>query len=511
MTTTGRYLEASPRAAAQSEEPSQLATNPRRREGAAPATLRDLTDREYTLLLLCSDFLASIAAIPVALVLLSFVSNVSSNSLSQFKASLVGNALFPVAAVVALALAGRYRASRRTIQTSSFGEVKDLAFAIGAGCVLLLAVGIVGHGVLGSGELNTTQLICDVLIAGLFVPLARAGVRARSRHRSKTRIIVVGSGRTAERISVHLRILREFDLVGRVVDGPEADPGAIGTVSDLPEICRQMHIDRVVIGTEGPSSDEALATYHGLRDVTHLSVVPHHYQLVSWGAERAELLGLPLLELTALRRSAWDRALKRAFDLAVSSAALLALAPILVGIALAVRATSPGPALYRQTRIGRDRKPFTILKFRSMTEAADDPGDSQAHATLERGEGHQALWRHRRKHAELHRITPLGGFLRRTGLDELPQLLNVLQGAMSIVGPRPFVPSETEHGMGSSPRRFDVRPGITGLWQVSGRNELSSRDLGELDTLYVLSWSMSWDLKIIFDTPRAMVRGLGAY
>lgn len=117
----------------------------------------------------------------------------------------------------------------------------------------------------------------------------------------------------------------------------------------------------------------------------------------------------------------------------------------------------------------------------------------------------------RNKAVESKRITPIGGFMRRTGLDEIPQFLNVLFGSMSLVGPRPFTACESDPVTGWQARRFELRPGITGLWQVSGRNDLSMEDLRRLDYLYVASWSLWWDIKIIWDTPRAMVRGFGVY
>jgi lipopolysaccharide/colanic/teichoic acid biosynthesis glycosyltransferase len=126
-------------------------------------------------------------------------------------------------------------------------------------------------------------------------------------------------------------------------------------------------------------------------------------------------------------------------------------------------------------------------------------------------EGSVPLHQLRHKAIEADRITPVGRFMRRTGLDEIPQFLNVLLGDMSLVGPRPFKASESETITGWQARRFELRPGITGLWQVSGRNDLSLDDLRRLDYLYVASWSLWWDIKIVWDTPRAMVRGFGAY
>jgi lipopolysaccharide/colanic/teichoic acid biosynthesis glycosyltransferase len=225
-----------------------------------------------------------------------------------------------------------------------------------------------------------------------------------------------------------------------------------------------------------------------------------------------DLSGLPLIQVAKPDLSRWDRFLKRSFDVTVSLLILVALSPVLLAIACAVRLTSPGPALFRQTRFGRYQEPFTIFKFRTM-KSIRGPGSAQHvnQAVSPNGDAAQTpLFDLHHKLDEVKRITPLGAFLRKTGLDELPQLLNVLIGTMSIVGPRPFVPHESELE-GWAARRFEVRPGITGLWQVSGRNQLNTEDLQQLDYLYVASWSFWWDLKIVFDTPKTMARGIGAY
>jgi lipopolysaccharide/colanic/teichoic acid biosynthesis glycosyltransferase len=139
-----------------------------------------------------------------------------------------------------------------------------------------------------------------------------------------------------------------------------------------------------------------------------------------------------------------------------------------------------------------------------------DPAETNEAAERAPGES-IPLHELRKKAAESARITPVGGFIRRTGLDEIPQILNVLLGSMSLVGPRPFTESESETLVGWEARRFDLRPGITGLWQVCGRNDLSVDDLRRLDYLYVASWSLWWDIKIVWETPTTMARGFGAY
>jgi lipopolysaccharide/colanic/teichoic acid biosynthesis glycosyltransferase len=224
-----------------------------------------------------------------------------------------------------------------------------------------------------------------------------------------------------------------------------------------------------------------------------------------------DLCGLPMLEVASPNLSRWDRFLKRSFDLTLATVTLVVLSPVLLAVALAVRLTSPGPILFRQDRLGRDQRAFRIYKFRTMF-LHEERHDAAASAGADDGSTGPAQPLHlvRNKAAKAGQITSIGNFLRRSSLDELPQLFNVLRGDMSIVGPRPFIPAETELE-GISARRFEVRPGITGLWQVSGRNELSGDDLRQLDYLYVASWSMWSDLKIVWDTPRTMVRGTGAF
>ncbi len=163
---------------------------------------------------------------------------------------------------------------------------------------------------------------------------------------------------------------------------------------------------------------------------------------------------------------------------------------------------------FRQVRLGRNAEPFMVTKFRSMTidAGAAPAGD----AGSEVDDPDRPLHELRRKNDEAGRVTDFGAFLRRTGIDEIPQFINVFKGDMSIVGPRPFIPSQS-NVEGWATRRFEVRPGITGLWQVSGRNDLTHKDLVQLDYLYVASWSLWWDLKIMFETPMTMARGTGAY
>lgn len=214
------------------------------------------------------------------------------------------------------------------------------------------------------------------------------------------------------------------------------------------------------------------------------------------------------------RRSPIQLRLKRFIDLVGSLIILLTISPILILIGIAVKLTSRGPVLFRQTRIGRHGKPFTFLKFRSMTTNNDPkPHEEFVKQFIQQGKTpeHAANGKPIFKIANDPRVTPLGRFLRRTSLDELPQFFNVLKGEMSLVGPRPPIPYETEKYDTWHRRRFStVKPGMTGLWQVRGRSRTTFDEMVRLDLQYARTWSIWLDTKILAATPLAVIRGEGA-
>jgi lipopolysaccharide/colanic/teichoic acid biosynthesis glycosyltransferase len=212
----------------------------------------------------------------------------------------------------------------------------------------------------------------------------------------------------------------------------------------------------------------------------------------------------------------FSRAVKRILDVLGSSLALAVLAPIMLAIALAIRVSSRGPVLFRQTRIGQYGIPFTFLKFRSMYASNDTQIHRDYVTRLITGRADACLsdTNGRTSYKITHdpRVTRLGRLLRRTSLDELPQLLNVLAGTMSLVGPRPPIPYEVvAYDVWHRRRLLDVKPGITGLWQVSGRSRRSFDDMVRLDLRYARAWSAALDIKILLKTPRAVISGEGAY
>jgi exopolysaccharide biosynthesis polyprenyl glycosylphosphotransferase len=213
--------------------------------------------------------------------------------------------------------------------------------------------------------------------------------------------------------------------------------------------------------------------------------------------------GLPLLHIEEPEFTGFRRLIKGAFDRIIAGVALLMLSPFLVLIGLAVRLTSSGPALFTQTRIGRYGREFRMVKFRSMCADAEDRRAELL--TVNESEG--VLFKIRQD----PRVTAVGRVLRRFSLDELPQLLNVLRGSMSLVGPRPPLPDEVARYQDDVRRRLLVKPGLTGLWQISGRSDLSWEESVRLDLRYVEDWSLSLDLFVLWKTARAVVRATGAY
>jgi len=213
--------------------------------------------------------------------------------------------------------------------------------------------------------------------------------------------------------------------------------------------------------------------------------------------------GLPLMHMERPELHGVRRITKALFDRSAAVAGLLVLAPLLLGIALAVKLTSRGPVLFRQQRVGRDGQTFSMLKFRSMVTGAD-----RLVSSLEaESDGNGVLFKKRHD----PRVTRVGRILRRYSLDELPQLINVLRGDMSLVGPRPPLQHEVDRYGFDMHRRFLVKPGLTGLWQVSGRSDLSWDDSVRIDVRYVENWSLTFDFMILWKTIGAIVRGSGAY
>ncbi|MEU8245256.1 sugar transferase [Nonomuraea sp. NPDC048916] len=289
------------------------------------------------------------------------------------------------------------------------------------------------------------------------------------------------------------------DVPGEIVAGvPVA-----GDFSDVPIVVDQLGVDTVAVLACPEMDGVALRRLAWRLERTHteLVVAPALMEVAGPRTTIRPAAGLPLLHVEHPELAGARQLVKNVFDRLVAALLLVALAPLLIVIVAAVRATSPGPALFRQTRVGKDGRPFTIVKFRTMRLDAEH----QKFTLVSEGNGVLFKIRHD------PRVTGLGALLRRHSLDELPQLINVVSGHMSLVGPRPPLPEEVARYGDDVRRRLLVRPGLTGLWQVSGRSDLSWEESVRLDLRYVENWSLTLDLQILWKTWSAVARGQGAY
>jgi exopolysaccharide biosynthesis polyprenyl glycosylphosphotransferase len=288
-------------------------------------------------------------------------------------------------------------------------------------------------------------------------------------------------------------------------DGPGVSPADALDEADIMAAVNRHSVDVVAVASDPDLAGQSLRRLswaleqHGVE----LIVSPGIIEVAGPRISIRPVAGLSLLHLERPSASAGPHLLKSIFDRVAAFFLLTLVLPLLVGIALAVKLGSRGPVLFKQRRVGRGNSTFTMLKFRTMVVDAED----RLAALAEQSEGNTVLFKLRVD----PRVTKVGTFLRRYSMDELPQLINVLRGEMSLVGPRPPLEQEVAMYAADDTRRMLVKPGLTGLWQVSGRSDLSWDDSVLLDLRYVDNWSMTLDLLILWKTLRAVLKGSGAY
>jgi exopolysaccharide biosynthesis polyprenyl glycosylphosphotransferase len=237
-----------------------------------------------------------------------------------------------------------------------------------------------------------------------------------------------------------------------------------------------------------------------------IDIVPRMFEVLGTNAQLHTIEGMPLVGLPRPRLSGSSRFLKRSLDLTAAALGLLVLAPIFIVVAILIKLDSRGPVFFRQVRMGAGNRPFRVYKFRTMVRDAENLKPDIAHLNMHNG-GDSRMF----KAPEDPRITRVGRSLRRWRIDELPQLLNVLSGRMSLVGPRPLILEEDQHVASWARRRLDLKPGITGLWQVLGASDIPFEEMTKLDYLYVTNWSLREDLRLILLTLPALTRARAAY
>ena len=384
------------------------------------------------------------------------------------------------------------------------------------GRLLLVSTTLVWIGVVGIQVFGIHARLAPLVITWLVLPagwyLGRTVAMMVRRQAMPERVLIVGSGVVARRV---VELLRSPGSASTVVgclddgDGVTADDlPLLGNIDQLPGILEGGGVDRVIVAFSSRRDYEILSV---LRSATNyrgpIDIVPRFFDFVDRESTTYSADGLAFVSVPGLRATRGMAMLKRAVDILGSSLLLILLSPVLLLIALAVLIDSGRPVLFAQQRIGVHGTTFRILKFRTLKLVPDPVAEIEA---LELTPGSIGMHVEQAKREAAMRATRVGSVLRKTSLDELPNLFNVLVGQMSLVGPRPLSPLEDAVLDGWALLRRDVRPGITGLWQVSGRSEISWEHRIDLDYRQVRHWSLSSDLHVLADTVRAVLRRRGA-
>ena len=338
--------------------------------------------------------------------------------------------------------------------------------------------------------------------------------------------IIVGAGDVGQLVA--RKFLQDSDcginLVGFLDSDPRLPPDdlaqvpVLGPPERLPAVVRLLDVERVVIAFSGDSHEQTLELVRSLKDLdVQIDIVPRLFEIVGPNVGLHTIGGLPLMGLPALHISRSSLFVKRTMDIVGSSIGLVVLAPFFAYVGIRIKLDSPGPVFYRHERIGPFGRAIRVFKFRTMYSdycRGSDYGGEQAELMFEQllaDPARRAEFEARQKLEEDPRITKYGAVLRRRSLDEIPQLINVLLGQLSLVGPRPVTKDELERYGSSVNALLNLRPGITGWWQINGRSDLNYTERVRLDMAYVGSWSLRLDLRILSKTLRAVVRPRGAY
>src|SRR5258706_7183664 len=326
----------------------------------------------------------------------------------------------------------------------------------------------------------------------------------------ETRLLVVGSGRLGKMIMQNIAASPDlgYSIVGFLSDmsEPPSDFGRfkmLGTLNDLDLVIRSMQVDEVIIALPSNLHEQSIRSVRLCERLgASFKLVPDLYELSLSRIDMEAIEGIPLIGIKQVSLNTIQRLITRAVDIIVSLFLMIVGSPLWLCIALAIRINSPGEIIYKQKRIGLNGRPFQFYKFRSMYENAD-----QMLAELwAKNEAQGPIF----KMKEDPRVTPIGKFLRHTSLDEFPQLINVLKGEMSLVGPRPPLPSEVAQYDEWQKGRLAIKPGLTGLWQVRGRSNLSFDEGVLMDLYYIENWSLRLYFQILFRTIPAVIFRLGA-
>jgi exopolysaccharide biosynthesis polyprenyl glycosylphosphotransferase len=444
--------------------------------------------------LLVADVLAIVGAFVLTVAL-------SSRSLQLTWMSIVGVPILLVAAK----MLGLYDRDEALLRKTTLDETPKL-LEVATLCTLVawLTGGLIVEGPLDRRE----ALFLWLSLTGLLMA-SRSVARAIALHVAPTeRCLFIGDGGLAEAIrpklgahsGVKAEMVCHLDLDDAGSWSTDACSGR--RLEEIRELARELDVHRAIVAPGSADAGEMLDLMRTLKAIgVRVSVLPRLLEVVGSSVEFDDLHGVTLMGVTRFELTRSSQALKRAFDLLGAMVMLVAVAPLMLVIMVAIKLDSPGPVFFRQLRVGRHGRRFQMLKFRTMIRDAEDLKDS----LRERNEAQEGLF----KITDDPRITRVGGFLRKSALDELPQLLNIARGEMGLVGPRPLVIEEDERIEGWHRRRLELKPGMTGPWQILGPARSPLREMAVMDYLYVANWSLWSDVKILLRTASHVARRRG--
>jgi exopolysaccharide biosynthesis polyprenyl glycosylphosphotransferase len=409
--------------------------------------------------------------------------------------SLVGVPLLLVGAK----LLGLYDRDETLLRKTTLDEAPKL-FQLATLCTL---VALLAGRLVVAGTLDRREALFLWIALATSLLAARAAARVIALWVGPTeRCLFIGDERSAEMVAgklaghggIKAKIIAHLEL--DQVAPWSTDAFSTPRLTEIRDLAQTLDVHRAIIAPgwgAGADAGETLNLVRTLKAVgVRVSVLPRMLEVVGSAVEFDELHGVTLMGVRRFDLTRSSAAIKRVFDLLGASIGLLAISPLLIGFAIAIKLDSRGPVFFRQLRVGRHGRRFYMLKFRTMVPDADAMKESLRH----RNEAQEGLF----KIAQDPRVTRMGRFLRATALDELPQLLNIVKGEMSLVGPRPLVIEEDERIEGWHRRRLELMPGMTGPWQILGPARVPLKEMVALDYLYVANWSLWTDVKILLRT-----------
>ncbi|MGD1057056.1 MAG: sugar transferase [Solirubrobacteraceae bacterium] len=450
--------------------------------GPSATLLRDSIFRRT---LMVADTLAILSAFLITIAL-------SSRSLQLTWASIAGLPILLIGAKIF----GLYDRDDALLHKTTLDEAPKL-FQVATLCAL---VAWLTGGLIVAGTLDRHQALFLWLVLAVLLILMRTVGRALAlRMAPAERCLFIGDADGAKTIAAKLTnhggikatlvAHLDFDKIAPW----STDARSAAKLAEVRNLARQLDVHRAIVAPRSADASEMLDLVRTLKAVgVRVSILPRLLEVVGSSVVFDDLHGVTVMGVRRFELTRSSATIKRTFDLAYTAFGLLAVAPLMIIAAVAIKLDSPGPVFFRQQRIGRHGKSFHIFKFRTMVKDAEALKESLRH----RNEAREGMF----KIADDPRVTRVGRFLRKTSLDELPQLLNILKGEMSLVGPRPLVLDEDQRVQGWHRRRLELTPGMTGPWQILGPVRVPLREMVAIDYLYVANWSLWNDIKILLRT-----------